>query len=443
MMRRSLAFAALALTCVTALSACSIFEDKKKPLPGQRISVLQLQQKLEPVRDGAAQSPFQMPAQLANDSWPQAGGSPDHAPENLGLGRAPLTLAWKADIGKGANASRPLTTQPIVAEGKVFTVDRNLVLSAFNAMDGKRQWQVTLETRKEKNAVIGGGIAYNGGVLYATNGFTDLFALSPGNGHMFWHVTLPTPSRAAPTVLNGRVYVVTLDDRLMVFDARTGKPMWDYTGVAETAGLVGASSPAVTQESAVVGFSSGELDALLAANGSVEWSENLGQSRFAGGLSSIPDIKGLPVVSKGVVYAVNFGGKMVAIDMRSGNRIWQKDLSSDVTPWVAGNAVVVLTLDNELTALDRGTGAIRWVLPLQRYTDQKDRTSDPVFWTGAVMGGDRLIVAGTNGKIAEIDPATGKITRDWKIDYKVSLPLVIANRTLYIATDEGTLLAYR
>ncbi len=432
------------LLSATLLTGCGsdLFKDKKQPLPGKRLSVLQLQQTLEPARDTAA-APFEAPQAWANDQWPQAGGYANHSLQHVALNTGELHLAWKADIGSGANARLPLTAQPVIAEGKVFTVDREQNLAAFDAASGKNLWRVNIKSPHEKDAVIGGGISYANGNLYATNGYNDIVALSAKDGHLVWQATLPSPSRAAPTSTDDRVFVTTLDNHVLAFGAAKGEQLWDYAGLTETAGLIGAASPAATGDIVVPGFSSGEIDALLVENGTVSWSENLGEQRNAGGLASIPDIRGLPVIDKDMVFAVSFGGKMIAVDQRTGNRVWQKDVGSDVTPWVAGNLVFVLTLENDLIALARDTGGLRWVAPLQRYKKDKDPTSEAIYWTAPVLAGGRLILASSNGKVAEVSPGDGKVIREWKTDRSVSLPLVAAGGTLYLLADDGTLMAYK
>ncbi len=442
-MKLRLAATIVALGLLTGCSSGWFGKDKKAPLPGERISVLQMQRQLSPDSPSEDTAALATPAAWNNEFWPQAGGYPNHAMQNLALNAGTLKLAWKTDIGEGSNGRLPLTAQPIVAEGMVFAIDREQRLSALSMKDGSTLWHVNIRKKDEKDLVIGGGVAYSRGVLYITNGYNEVLALAAKDGKPVWKATLPAPSRAAPTVMDNRVFVTTLDNRLLAFGAEKGEPLWDYTGIAETAGLVGAASPAASNGIVVPAFSSGELFALLVENGSVSWGDNLTGQRYAGGLSSIPDIRGLPVIDRDLVIAVSFGGRIVAIDQRTGQRVWQKDISSSETPWVAGGKVFILTDNNELLALSRDSGAIAWVSPLQRFEDTKDVHSDPVYWTGPVLAGGRLILASNTGAVAEVSPDNGKIVRQWDSGYKVSLPLTVASTMLFMLADDGTLLAYK
>ncbi len=439
----------LSLFTIALLSGCSAMEsvfgeEKEKPLEGERISILELQRNLEPDSPALEGQGYIAPAAWRNEFWPQAGGYPNHSMQHLMLaeGGGELKPAWEARIGKGSTRELPLTAQPIVVDGKAFTLDTDSALSAFDAANGARLWEIDVRDPEEDDPVIGGGVSYSRGVLYVTNGYDELLAINPANGELFWRVPLPAPSRAAPTVMDDRIFVSTLDNRLIAMSVENGATLWEYTGLSESAGLVGAASPAASREIVIPAFSSGEVVALRVENGSVAWSENLASFRNAGGLSGISDIRGLPVIDKGLVVAISFGGKMAAIDERTGTRIWQREIGGSETPWVAGNHLFVISTDNELVALGRDTGVIRWVTQLPRFQDEKDR-EDPIFWTGPVLAGDRLIAASSDGRVAEIDPATGKALRDWHAGGSIRMAPVVAGGTLYLLGENGSLMAFR
>ena len=446
-MRRAFLHNLLLFFIVISLTACSTVEDvfgeeKAKPLEGERISILELQKNLEPDSAALEGQGFIAPAAWRNEFWPQAGGYPNHAMQHLILDNQELSLAWDADIGKGSTDELPLTAQPIVVDGRIYTLDTDAKLSAFDAATGDRIWRADVRNPDEDDPVISGGIAYSRGVLYVTNGYDELLMINPNNGEIAKRINLPAPSRAAPTIMDNRVFVTTLDNRLFALDSETGTVLWEFTGITESAGLVGAASPAASREVVVPAFSSGEVFALRVENGSVAWSENLSSFQRTSGLSGISDIRGLPVIDKGLVIAISFGGKIMAIDERTGTRIWQREIGGSETPWVAGNHLFVLSSENELVALGRDNGVIRWVTQLPKYEDEDDNDK-PIFWSGPVFAGERLIVASSDGRIAEFEPQQGRIIREWSIKGKIRIAPVVSAGTLYLLNENGTLMAFR
>lgn len=424
------------LPLVLALAACG--SDDKPALKGERLSVLELQKSLKPdaiIEDGTV---FTLPDSWQNEFWPQAGGYPNHSMQHLALNEGSFKQLWTAKIGKGSSKRMPLVTRPIVVDGRVFTLDTDSHLSAFDANNGKQHWQVSVRPRDEEDPVIGGGIAFSNAVLYVTTGYDELLAIDPSNGKVFWRKDLPAPSRAAPTIMDNRLYVTTLDSRVLALNPKNGDLLWEYVGISETAGLLGAASPAANYDIVIPVFSSGEVTALRVENGSVAWSDNLSNLRAIGGLGSLSDIKALPVIDRGLVIVMSFSGRLVAIDERTGNRVWQREIGGSQTPWVAGSHIFALSEANELIALNRATGAILWVTELDKTKGDKKIT-----WAGPVLAGNRLLLTGSDGRLLEVVPETGQLLAQSDLGSSFVIPPIIANKTLYLLSENGTLMALR
>jgi outer membrane protein assembly factor BamB len=433
-------------TCATLIAGCSALDslskDKETPLTGDRVSILELERHIEPDSDVLNAQGFVAPAQWRNEYWPQAGGYPNHAMQHMALNPGPLQKIWETGIGTGARKDLPLTAQPIVVDGRIFTMDSEDKVSAFTLQGGKELWEVNVSNPNEDEPVISGGLSYSRGRLFVTSGYNEVLALSPTDGSLVWRVKIPAPARAAPAIVDNRLFIVTLDNRLVALSTETGQYLWEYAGISEGASLVGAASPATSNDIVVPAFSSGEIFALRLENGSVAWGENLTSLGTAGGLSALSDIQGMPVIDKGLVIAISFGGRMIAIDERTGSRVWQRDIGSSETPWVAGNHVFVLTTESELAALGRDNGSIRWVTELPRYEDP-DSKKGAIYWTGPILAGERLIIAGSNGDVLEVNPADGKIIRTWSAGGAVAIAPVVAAEVLYLLREDGTLMAYK
>ena len=259
-----------ALGALFLLTACDAFtSDERPPLEGERISVLELQKSLEPDDAALESQGLITPRAWRNEFWPQRGGYPNHSMQNIALSSGALKKAWSADIGDGSTDELPLNAFPVVVGGQVYTLDTEGSLRAFNTENGREIWDTNVSDPDEDDPVIAGGIAFSGGVLYVTNGYNELLAVRPQDGQIIWRRGLPAPSRAAPTVIEGRAFVTTLDNKVLAIDAKNGSILWEYLGIGETAGLVGAASPAANRDVVIPAFTSGEITALRVANGSI------------------------------------------------------------------------------------------------------------------------------------------------------------------------------
>ena len=104
------------LMALLVLGGCGWFNEKKQPLPGERISVLSLDRQLEPDPD-LAKIPISLPAPVVNPDWPEPGGYPNHAMQHLSLPDT-LTRVWSTSTGEGASRYSRVLSHPIVEKGR-------------------------------------------------------------------------------------------------------------------------------------------------------------------------------------------------------------------------------------------------------------------------------------------------------------------------------------
>jgi outer membrane protein assembly factor BamB len=198
----------------------------------------------------------------------------------------------------------------------------------------------------------------------------------------------------------------------------------------------------VQGQTVLAAYSSGELFAIRTANGGVAWQDALSRTGRLTPLSSINDIDGEPVIAGDHVYAVSHGDRMVSIDLRTGARDWERNVSSIHTPWVAGDFIFLVTMDADLVALYRPDGQVRWILPLQKYVDVDD-AKHLISWSGPILAGNRLIVVSSHGYVVSVSPYTGKIIGASRAADSLNIEPIVANKTLYVMDDGGTVYALR
>ncbi len=424
------------------IAACESKTNKiGETIKGDRIAVIEPPgaQKIKDERPGKA--PL-LARPVFNLSWPQAGYDGEHAQPDAQASLRPQIL-WKADIGEGSSSEFKLLAQPVLSRGIVYTMDSEGLVRAFDAETGDRKWSFDTTPKDRDETSLGGGVAVDGVFVYATTGNGDVYALRAKTGALVWKRDLQNPLRAAPSVADGRVYAVSIDNQLSALDAATGEILWRHTGIAESATLMGAAGPAVQKDAVFIAYSSGEVFGLRAQNGRVAWSYSLASAAQVGALPAIADIRGLPVSEGGRLYAISHSGRFAAIDQRTGDRVWEADIGGIDTPVVSGDAVFIYGGDGQLMALEKNTGRVTWAVSLPKNEDPSDKDSDLVVWAGPVLAADRLWMVNSEGKLQSFSPADGAAFDAVDLGDPVYLPPIVANRTFYIVTDDGTLLALR
>lgn len=441
-MRRLAALLLVAATLAGCNEAQSFFGfgTYKKPLAGERISILQLNQ-TESADPALADVKVLLPQPFENPDWPEPGGYPSHAMQHLALSAQP-TVAWTSNIGAGANSDRWLLSEPVVAGGRVFVMDARSRVSAFDAHSGVQAWRVNLAKDVPSGKLLGGGVSFDGGRIFAGTSFGQVVALDPASGKEIWRKDVHGPMRAAPAAASGRIFAVTIDNVLHVLAEDDGRELWTHSGLAVPAGMLGTATPAVQGSVVVVVYSSGEIYGLKVDTGRTLWTDTLAGQLRGGSTETIADIRGRPVIDRDYVIAISHSGIMAALDARRGERVWDADFGGIHSPWVAGDYVFVLTDDQELICLTRAQGHVRWVAGLPKYENPPDNTR-PILWQGPVLAGNRLILTGTDGKAVAVSPYTGKLLGEIDLPSATHLPPVVAGNTLYILSDNADLVALR
>ena len=133
---------------------------------------------------------------------------------------------------------------------------------------------------------------------------------------------------------------------------------------------------------------------------------------------------------------------MVALELTTGQRVWELNIAGISSPWIAGEWIFVITADAKLAAIARSNGHVRWINQLPQFERAKAKKGQIDYW-GPVLAGGRLIVTGSNGVIVNLDPATGSYQSQTRVNAGISLPPVVADSTLYVFDDAGQLHAFR
>ena len=438
MLKKSLQIVVLTMTlsACSSLSSLNPFKSTPEPkLPGERISILQLQRNYTPDED-IANKELALSKAITNTSWEQTGGSLTHYLGNLTYSNN-FEEAWSVNIGKASSKNFKITSQPIVANGKIYTLDAYGKLSAIDLASGNVLWQVRVASKEKQSEVFGGGIAYSNNKLFVTVGYNEVLALSANNGGLIWLYKTESPIRATPTASEDKVFVQTVNNQTIALD-NTGKLLWKHSGLSETAGILGSAGPTVDKDIVVVAYTSGELYALRAENGRVLWTDNLSTLKNIGALSKLSNIRGLPVIENGLLIAISHAQKLVAIDMRSGMRVWQKEIGGVETPIISGDFIYVINNNNDIIALEKLTGKIKWINPLNTTEEDKE-----TIWTGPILSNNQLIMGSSTGKIITLDALTGAVIKTVEASDNISVAPIIVDNTLLVLTDDAILTAYK
>jgi outer membrane protein assembly factor BamB len=189
-----------------------------------------------------------------------------------------------------------IKSSPTVVNGVVYVGSDDTFLYAIDATTGKERWKFDAAAPMSSGPVVANGIVYVGANPFnginssgTPAGAGGLYAVEAASGTQVWLFTIsPTGlyGFSTPAVVDGMVYVGSLDGNLYVLDALTGKERWRFrTGISIQ------SSPAVAGGMVYIGSNDHYLYAVDALTGTVRWLFPTGGF-----------VVSSPAVANGVVY---------------------------------------------------------------------------------------------------------------------------------------------
>ena len=429
--------------CFVVLFATSCAQDKKLPV-GERLSILDdFEQKLVVSNNKITN----IPAPYVNSSWAQAGVNTHHIIGNLKAG-FDLVEQWGENFGKGVNKRDILLPSPVVKNNKIFVMDSKGVVSAFSLVDGKHLWKNELSAKNNsfKDAKSkASGLAVDENTLYATTGFGGVFAMNTETGQPKWRISLESPIRIAPAITDNKILVQTVDNSLYALDKNTGKEIWRFNVAHEDTVIAGGAVPAYDAENNVVvaGFSNGEIVVLNATVGTPLWTSMLVSNDQVSSTTEINTIGSYPIVEEGTIYAISNSNTLVSLDMRTGDKLWEKEIGSMQNMLLVGDYLFIISNKNVLFAVEKYSGDIMWSVNAKEYLDEEDYNDAEIYAAPPLMLNGQILLAFSNGKVLKFDASKGTLIAKTDLGTDISNGILAANEMVITVTDSADVIVFK
>ena len=406
-------------------------------LPGERL----------PLRAGTFANPvlrgeprgIALPAQRLNAEWSHRNGGTEHNAGHPALDGA-LQPLFSVPIGEGDSRGARITAEPVIAGGRVFTLDARATVSAFST-GGQLLWQQqVVPPNAERTDASGGGLSTDGATVYVSTGYGRLVALDAATGQPRWTQDLDAPGSSSPTILGDLVLLVARDSRAWALETATGRIRWQVQGLPSTATYAGGAGVAARPDIVVLPHPSGEVRGVFPQGGLVRWTTVVAGSRLGSAAAfAATDIGGDPVLVGNTAFVGNVSGRTAALDLGNGETLWSIPEGAVSPVWPAGDSIFLVNDLGELLRVDAANGAVIWRLALPEAQRRRGVTA----FRGPVLAGGRLIVGSSDNGLLQVDPASGTLLGSIPLPAGAASAPVVAGGTLYVLTEDGRLNAFR
>jgi outer membrane protein assembly factor BamB len=266
-----------------------------------------------------------------------------------------LNVLWSVDTRAGRNISA-YQYRPFVLGNQVLTIGRNGVIRNIDPLSGLTNWRFNSELA----AIV--GLTGSDKTLIATSQEGDVvsFRLEEDGLSEKWRARLSGEIRSLPVIHGNQIFIRTVDGRLSVLNLIDGTELWRASGRVPSLSLTGNSRPVVSEKLVISGFDDGKLVAFDRNNGKTVWEIAVSYPDGRTDIERLVDIDAPFVLADGILYVNAYQGRLVAVQIRDGNVLWSRDMSSFNAMSHDQDALYIIDDNSHLWSIDRRTGSAFW-----------------------------------------------------------------------------------
>ena len=284
-------------------------------------------------------------------------------------------IAWQTSVGKAAPG-----LAPAIARVGVYAAASDGTILRASVDTGQSAWRITAPSG------LAAGVGAGPALVAVGNSKGEVFAFDP-DGKPLWQSRVTSEILSPPVVAEGIVMIWSGDGRIYALSAVDGKTKWVYQRANPPLIVRNTAGGIVARGGLFTGTAGGKLLAIDVATGNVAWEGNVATPKGATELERIADITSLPTVDERQACAVAYQGRIACFDLLRGTLIWSRDFSSLGGIIADGRHVYVTDDRGAVHALDKTTGSSVW---------KQDKLAGRVP-TGPQLLGDYLAVVDIEG----------------------------------------------
>jgi outer membrane protein assembly factor BamB len=293
-------------------------------------------------------------------------------------------------IKNSINGTKPSEISlQMVMGGIVYAIDPDNVVYAIRASNGALIWQSPIPDIAW--STVSAGITYT-----IEDNRTVIVAQGKNGGGPLWTYRSSSPFNSLPTVVGKRIYIVTNDNNIDVFDTAYGNLLWHYQWHYQASAQMGQPL-VVAGEFISVPSESGTLFMLRASDGALLWQQQISAATT------------VFTTNGNIIYASDHG--ITALHAKDGSLAWKRSLASTpVQPMVvvAGD-VYVATFDGRVSAFNGSNGALLWLHQLPALAYEPIVVSDALVYIH-ISDSDVYTLHASNGSLAWSRPVKNVVT---------------------------------
>ena len=353
-----------------------------------------------------------------------------------------VTKLWTTSVGDGSGDSG-VRLRPAFADGVLYACSTDGKIAAIDAASGKTLWSKSSRTKgwfgwgdkKRADALYAGGPMVSGDLLVVGTLDGHVYGINAKDGSPRWESVVNSEVISSPVISGNLVIARTQDGRLYGFDSATGERRWVYDQDTVPLLSLRGNGPLLVANGVVFyGNDAGKLVALRLDNGEKLWEQTLASGEGRTEIDRLADADGSILLSGTTLYGAAYHGNISAIDGPSGRPLWARPFSTFTSLDVTDNAVYGVNDESQVWAFDKNGGADMWKNDALKYR-----------WvTGPAVLGNYVVVGDLEGYVHFLQTGDGALAARERLSKKAirAQPLVVGD-IVYVEDVKGRIGAFR
>ena len=331
-----------------------------------------------------------------------------------------LTVLDEIEIGE--TSSQYYRIDPLDLNKSITFSDQKGLITSFNKETFKIRWKKDLKLQFP--SALGGDQSIF--VIGTRSG--ELIALNPVDGEILWRVVVSSEILAKPVISQGTVIIKTVDGQISALKSKTGQQLWTYKRDVPALSVRGNSIPEVIDDKIITGLDNGKLVILDLASGVLVWEKTIAVSRGRSEVDRLVDLDADLLVQDSVIFIGGFQGKVVALDLQTGDFLWTRKMSVVNNMTIENQKLYITDARSHIWCLDASTGATVW----------KQRVFTARKLTSPVVSGPNILLADYQGYLHVIDKSDGHLVSRLQVDESgVDIKPIIIGDKIYLQSKRS------
>ena len=264
--------------------------------------------------------------------------------------------------------------------------------------------------------------------MVITDNIAKYYAVNIKNGRLLWMKSNTASFNSQVKIYKDQVFVVDHDNILRSYSIKDGSELWKIKTETSLIKSQKKLSIIIVEDKVFFNNSIGDISAVDIATGNLIWqtptqSSAIYENAFFLKTSDL-------IADKNSILFSNNQNEFFSLNVNSGSINWKQKINSDLRPSLIGDIVVSITISGYLNIINKNTGDIIRITDIfDQFKPKKRKKIIPI---GFIVGKQNIYLTTNTGKLLVINTKSGKTKSILKIDNeRISRPFIL-NQNLFI-----------